>query len=84
MKCVHSGKYQTQAKEGPKKRVFSTLRRECKARIYAKLKDNKQPEGMCYIDKVHNIHNHSPLTEEEYKTAPQVNQLSTEAKAEAL
>ena len=84
MYCVHEGIYKSQAKTERTKRITSTVRSGCKASLYARIEKNTQGEEKCILKMVKGVHNHLPLSENEFKTAPQSTDLSDLAKAEAL
>ena len=82
MYCIHESSYKS--KKTKENQLASTVRIGCKAFIYARKEQNSSKEDKIIIKSVHNIHNHSALSEEEYKTAPQVIKLSANIKDEAL
>ena len=84
MLCVHEGSYKTKDKSQKENKITSTIRIGCKANIYARKETNIEGVEKIIIKKVSNIHNHEALTEDEYKTAPQVVELKDESKQEAL
>ena len=74
----------SQRKKGNEEKCTSTIKKKCKAQIYARFEKKSQGEEKLIIKKINNSHNHSPLSDNEYKTVPQAIDLSENVKAEAL
>ena len=87
-KDEEENKNEEEKKDGGEKKeedkLKKTIRRGCEAQIYAKMESDSYGNKYCVIKRIRNKHNHEPLTEEEYKTAPQSNKLTPNSKSEAL
>lgn len=81
--CIHEGSYKSQKKKDNDEKISSTIKKGCKAQLYGRLEKNSQGKEKLVIKKINNLHNHPPLSEKEFKTAPQTVDLSEKAKNEA-